>query len=305
MIYILLLLGFVLLIKGADFFVDGSSSLAAIMKVPAVIIGLTIVALGTSAPEASVSISAALSGNNDIALSNVIGSNMFNTLVVVGVSGIIAKFHVHKDIISRDMPINILASVALLIFAFSHTISRIEGALLTLGIIAYMMYMVYRAKNGSNEGETIKQFSLPMSLAYIVIGIIGVIWGGDLVVDNAVLIAKSWGVSQNFIALTIIAIGTSLPELVTSVVASRKGHSDLALGNAIGSNLFNILFIIGVSSFIHPLHVINETIVDCIILVVVSILMFIFARTQKEIDKKEGVILVACYIAFTIFLFIR
>ncbi len=306
MMYVLLIVGFILLIKGADWFVDGASSLASILKVPGVVIGLTIVALGTSAPEASVSLSAAIAGSNDIALSNVIGSNMFNTLVVVGMSGIIAKFAVHKDILKRDMPLNILATALLFLFVLNGTLGRLEGLIFAIGIIAYMAYMVYNAKkHPTQEDDDVKKFSLPISLLLIAIGLVCVIFGGDLVVDNAVLIAQSLNVSQNLIALTIIAIGTSLPELVTSIVASRKGHSDLALGNAIGSNLFNILFILGFSSFIHPLHVASETMVDVFILLLVGLIVYIFSRSKQEISKKEGLIMVLLYVVYTAYLLVR
>ena len=234
--YILLLVGFILLIKGADFFVEGSSSLAGILKVPSVIIGLTIVAMGTSAPEASVSINAALAGSNDIAISNVVGSNIFNGLVVVGICAFLHSFMPHGEILKRDMPLNILVTVVLCLMFLDGRLSRIEGAVLLLGMIVYLGFMIYSARKNREEGEPGKILSLPRSLLYIAGGLAAVIFGGDLVVDKACIIATNFGVSQNFIGLTIIAIGTSLPELVTSIVATKKGDSGLALGNAIGSN---------------------------------------------------------------------
>lgn len=220
--YILLLVGFILLIKGADFFVEGSSSLAGILKVPSVIIGLTIVAMGTSAPEASVSINAALAGSNDIAISNVVGSNIFNGLVVVGICAFLHSFMPHGEILKRDMPLNILVTVVLCLMFLDGSLSRIEGAVLLLGMIVYLGFMIYSARKNREEGEPGKILSLPRSLLYIAGGLAAVIFGGDLVVDKACIIATNFGVSQNFIGLTIIAIGTSLPELVTSIVATKR-----------------------------------------------------------------------------------
>ena len=282
--YLLLLIGFVLLIKGADFFVDGSSSLARIMKVPSVIIGLTIVAMGTSAPEASVSINAALAGSNDIAISNVIGSNLFNGLVVVGVCAFMAGFKTNPEILKRDMPLNIIVTAILCIMLLDRHINRIEGIILLIGMAVYIAAMVISALKNRETADDCKILSLPKSLIFIIGGLIAVIFGGTLVVDNACLIAKDFGVSENFIGLTIIAIGTSLPELVTSITATRKGDSGLALGNAIGSNLFNILFILGMSATICPLNVLSESIIDCIILLVSSHSLCI-CKNQKDHEQ--------------------
>lgn len=305
MMYFLLVIGFALLVKGADWFVDGSSSLARILKVPSVIIGLTIVAMGTSAPETAVSISAALAGNNDIAYSNIVGSNIFNTFVVVGASAVICKFAVDKDILRRDMPINIFISGLLVLFAFNLNLNRMEGLILTIGIVLYISLMIHSALKNRVEEEGIKTYTLPKSLLLILVGLVAVIFGGDIVVDNATLIAQSWGVSQNFIGLTIVAIGTSLPELVTSVTASRKGESGLALGNAIGSNIFNILFILGFSSLIHPLSLEAESWMDSILLLVTSIIVYFISKTKKEISRKEGIFMIFCHVAYTAYLLIR
>lgn len=303
--YILLLVGFVLLIKGADFFVEGSSSLARILRIPSVIIGLTIVAMGTSAPEASVSINAALAGSNDIAISNVVGSNIFNGLVVVGVCAVLAAFQTNKDILKRDMPLNIFVSAILCLMFLDGKLSRTEGILLLAGMVLYLCFMIRSALKNREPGADIQTLSLPVSLLYIVGGLAAVIFGGDLVVDKACIIARSWGVSQNFIGLTIIAIGTSLPELVTSIVATRKGDSSLALGNAIGSNLFNILFILGMSSVISPLHVLDESVIDCLLLTVSAIILYLFARSKKKMTRLEGVICILLYISYTAYLLIR
>ena len=303
--YLLLLVGFILLIKGADFFVEGSSSLAGILKVPSVIIGLTIVAMGTSAPEASVSINAALAGNNDIAISNVIGSNIFNGLVVVGICAFLHSFQPHTEILKRDMPLNILVTLVLCLMLFDGSLSRVEGIILLLGMAAYIGFMIYSAQKKREEGEPGKILSLPLSLIYIAGGLAAVIFGGNLVVDKACIIATNFGVSQNFIGLTIIAIGTSLPELVTSIVATKKGDSGLALGNAIGSNLFNILFILGMSAAICPLHVLGESVIDAILLLASTVLLFIFARTGRRMTRSEGAACVLLYIAYTGYLFVR
>lgn len=303
--YLLLLIGFVLLIKGADFFVDGSSSLARIMKVPSVIIGLTIVAMGTSAPEASVSINAALAGSNDIAISNVIGSNLFNGLVVVGVCAFMAGFKTNPEILKRDMPLNIIVTAILCIMLLDRHINRIEGIILLIGMAVYIAAMVISALKNRETADECKILSLPKSLIFIIGGLIAVIFGGTLVVDNACLIAKDFGVSENFIGLTIIAIGTSLPELVTSITATRKGDSGLALGNAIGSNLFNILFILGMSATICPLNVLSESIIDCIILLVSAVILYVFARTKKTMNRWEGIVCVFLYVGYTSYLLIR
>ena len=303
--YLLLLIGFVLLIKGADFFVDGSSSLARIMKVPSVIIGLTIVAMGTSAPEASVSVNAALAGSNDIAISNVICSNLFNGLVVVGVCAFMAGFKTNPEILKRDMPLNIIVTAILCIMLLDRHINHIEGIILLISMAVYIAVMVISALKNRETADECKILSLPKSLIFIIGGLISVIFGGTLVVDNACLIAKDFGVSENFIGLTIIAIGTSLPELVTSITATRKGDSGLALGNAIGSNLFNILFILGMSATICPLNVLSESIIDCIILLVSAVILYVFARTKKTMNRWEGIVCVFLYVGYTAYLLIR
>lgn len=303
--YLLLVVGFLLLIKGADLFVDGSSSLAKTLKIPSVIIGLTIVAMGTSAPEASVSINAALAGNNDIALSNVVGSNIFNTLIVVGVCAAMMSFKVNKDILKRDLPINLGVSILLTLMILDGKLSRLEGFILLAGMIGYIIMMIISALKNRLEEEDIKTLPLPKSLLFIVVGLAAVIFGGDMVVDKASIIASSLGLSQNFIGLTIVAVGTSLPELVTSIVATRKGQSALALGNAVGSNIFNILFILGMSTVVSPLNVLGESILDACVMIGVALLMLVFSKTNKTMGKKEGWICIILYIMYTVFLFVR
>lgn len=264
MMYVWLILGFVLLIKGADLFVDGSSSVARIFKVPAVIIGLTIVAMGTSAPETAVSISAAVRGQNEIALSNVIGSNIFNLLVVVGICAAIKPVVPAKEIIRRDLPISLLCAVLLLVASLNLALGRIEGIVLLLGFVIYIGYLVYtaRKKPAADTEENVKKMSPLKSALFILIGIAGIVLGGQLVVNSASDIAASFGLSQTLIGLTIVAVGTSLPELVTSIVASRKGENGLALGNAIGSNIFNILLVMGLSTVISPIGVNMQSVWD-------------------------------------------
>ena len=305
MAYLLLVIGFILLIKGADLFVDGSSSLAKTLRIPAVIIGLTIVAMGTSAPEASVSINAALAGNNDIALSNVVGSNIFNGMVVVGICAMIVPFTVDPDILKRDVYVNIASAIVLAVMMLDLTISRLEGVILLALMVFYIGSMILSALKNREKAEEYKVMPLPQSLLFIAIGLAMVVFGGDMVVDNASVIALEFGLSQNFIGLTIVAIGTSLPELVTSIVAAKKGESGLALGNAIGSNIFNILFILGMSATVSPLVVLNESLIDVAILIVTCIVLFVFAKTKKSMSYKEGLMTVGIYVAYMIYLFIR
>lgn len=301
---LLLLVGFVLLIKGADFFVDGSSSVAKLLKVPSVVIGLTIVAMGTSAPEAAVSITAGIAGSNEIAISNVVGSNIFNMLVVVGVCAIIKPFALDKTILKRDFPVNIVASVILLIMMLVGSIlSRFNGIVMLILMIAYVAWLVISAIKNREEGsEEIKTLSPILSIVYIVGGLAAVIFGGDLVVDNATVIAKAAGWSETFIGMTIIAIGTSLPELVTSIAASRKGDNGLALGNVVGSNIFNILFILGLSSTMSPIPVDSRAIINTILLLVMTILMYVLCVLRKKLSRVEGAIMVAVYALYTVYL---
>lgn len=302
---LLLVVGFVLLIKGADFFVDGSSSVAKLLGVPAVVIGLTVVAMGTSAPEASVSITAGLAGSNEIAISNVVGSNIFNMLVVVGVCAAIKPFDLDRDIMKRDFPVNIVACAVLLVMLFiGGKLSRIDGIILLVLMVAYLIWVVGVAvKNRETTGEDVKRLSPIMSIVCIVGGLAAIIFGGNLVVEKAQAIALELGWSETFIGLTIIAIGTSLPELVTSIVAARKGESGLALGNVIGSNIFNIMFILGLSSSLTPISVDEmDAIINGIILLVLTVIMFIWCKLGKKINRPSGVIWVLLYVAYTVYL---
>ena len=305
MMYILLVVGFILLIKGADFFVDGASSVAKLLKVPSVIIGLTIVAMGTSAPEAAVSISAGLAGSSDIALSNVIGSNIFNLLVVVGVSAIICPMTTEKIIMKRDIWWSLAAAAATLIMMIDMKISRIEGLLLLCGMVAYIAVLIIDARKNRDTGDEVKAMSPLKSVLCILGGLAAIIVGGDLVVDSACDIAAAFGMSEALIGLTIVAAGTSLPELVTSVVAAKKGDSGLALGNVVGSNIFNILFILGAASALTTINVAPELFIDTAILIAVTLLMYFLCRSKEKTSRAEGALCVLVYLAYMAYIILR
>lgn len=302
---IFLLVGFVLLIKGADFFVDGSSSVARLLGIPGFVIGLTVVAMGTSAPEAAVSITAGISGSNEIAISNIIGSNLFNLLVVAGLSAVIKPYKIENTILKRDFPVNVAVSgILLIMLLLGGSVSRIDGIILLalfVGYIALVLVKAFKNRETSIDPE-VKTMSPVLSVVCIVGGLAAVILGGDLVVDNAVAIAQALNWSETFIGLTIIAIGTSLPELVTSIVAAKKGESGLALGNVIGSNLFNIMFILGLSTAITPIATDSSMIINAIILLAVTALIYIFSMIKKSLGRIVGGVCVAGYFAYTAYL---
>lgn len=304
--YIGLIVGFVLLVKGADLFVEGSCSVARALKVPSVVIGLTIVAMGTSAPEAAVSITAGLAGNNDIALGNILGSNMFNLLVVIGACAVIQAFDADKEILKRDLPINIVVSLVLLVFVMDGKLQRSEGLILLAGMVAYLVLVVVSAlKNRVEAEEEIEVFGPVKTIVLIIVGVGAIILGGNLVVDSACDIAAFFGMSQNLIALTIVAVGTSLPELVTSITAARKGEPGLALGNAVGSSLFNVLFILGASSAISPITGSVLNIMDAGMLLLISVLIGLFCYTRKRVTRGEGALCILVYVAYIAFAVLR
>ena len=306
MMYVMLLVGFLLLVKGADFFVEGASSVARLLRIPSVVIGLTIVAMGTSAPEAAVSITAGLAGNADISLSNIIGSNIFNILVVLGVCAVIGKsVPTDREVMSRDFYWNLAASVGLFAITLGGTIFRWQGLLLLAAMAAYLVIVIRSALANRTEEPDEKPLSPLLSLVYIAGGLAAIVIGGDMVVDNASLIAETLGMSQTLIGLTIVAMGTSLPELVTSVVAARKGENGLALGNVIGSNIFNILFIMGVASSLVPIAVAAESVLDMIALLIVSLATLVFCKSRDEISRKEGIIMLLAYAAYTAWIIVR
>ena len=306
MMYILLIVGFFFLIKGADYFVEGSAAIAHLLKVPTVVIGLTIVAMGTSAPEAAVSITAGLAGSNGLALSNVIGSNLFNLVLIVGVCAVIRPFIIDKNIMKRDFPVAILGSVILLFFIRDLYISRMEGLFLLSCMALYLIVTVISAIKNPVEMD-MEDRPLPMhtSLIYIVLGLVGIILGGNLVVDNACAIAAAFGLSETLIGLTIVAVGTSLPELVTSITASKKGESGLALGNVVGSNIFNIMFILGLSTSIHPIAADPVALMDILILIVSTTLIYIFCRIRSKMGRFMGTACIVAYAAYAIYIILR
>ncbi|MCR1847706.1 calcium/sodium antiporter [Paraclostridium sordellii] len=316
MVYLFLLLGFLFLVKGADYFVDGSSSIAKYFKVPPLIIGLTIVAFGTSAPEAAVSITASIQGQNGIALGNVIGSNIFNLLCVVGMSAFISTLPVKKSILLKEFPFLLLSSIVLFIlcndFVFQKSsisiLSSGDGLILLLFFIIFIYYLLGVALKSrketkidyddlvlSKDNSSGSEISLSKALIMSIVGIIGIVLGGKLVVDCASDIAMTFGVSEKMIGLTIVSIGTSLPEFVTSVIAASKGESDIALGNVIGSNVFNILFILGLSSLISPIPVDPSLFFDIAIMILITIVTYLFSIRKKDVNKFESIILIAAY----------
>ncbi len=310
---IVLLVGFLLLVKGADWFVEGASSIAKKIKIPSFVIGLTIVAFGTSAPELAVSITAALKGSNDIAIGNVVGSNIFNILVVLGMSAAITPIIVEKGMIKRDYPISIIVSVLLGILAMDTIlwkkpgmqIGRMDGIILLIVFAAYMFMTVKSGIQNRTEEEPIEELSLWKSILISVLGLAGIVLGGDWAVDGAKEIARTLGLSEALIGLTIVAIGTSLPELVTSIVAARKGENDIAVGNVIGSNIFNMLLILGVSSIIHPMDVSQTYLYDIVMLILTMLAVYIPIAKTKKVGRSMGVMMVLCYVFYTIYLISR
>ena len=330
LVLVFLVIGFVLLIKGADFFVEGSSSVAKRLHVPSIIIGLTIVAMGTSLPETAVSVSASITGNNELAVSNVVGSNIFNLMVVIGVCAMIATVEVARETIRRDIPLSLICAGLLLLLGTmglgdqaNMTLGHFDGVIF-IGLFAgYIFYMIRIALKANKEGkkveiegssdEEIKLISVPLSIVFIVggaatcfiedkcIGVAAIAFGGDLTVDAASRIASDLGMTQTLIGLTIVSIGTSLPELVTSIVAARKNEVDMALGNAIGSNVFNILMVLGIASAISPISIITENIIDLCVLIAFTVCVWIFAGSKKKIGRVEGFCMVALYAVYAIY----
>lgn len=307
MVFTILLLGFFFLIKGADIFVEGSSSIARKFSVPPMVIGLTIVAMGTSAPEAAVSITSSIAGQNDMALANVVGSNFFNILIVLGVSCIISTLPVEKNTIKKDTPFLLFVSGLLLVFSMDLNISRIEGFIFLAIFTYFLIDTIKTAKNSDSKVEDIPSEDSPMfkTIILCILGIIGIVLGGDMVVKSASSIAKSFGMSDNLVGLTIVAVGTSLPEFVTSVVAVRKGENDIAIGNIIGSNIFNILFVLGLSTFINPISISMFALFDVIFMILITILLFIFIKSKNSLIKSQGFIFIGLYIAYMTYTIIR
>lgn len=306
---IILVIGFFLLIKGADFFVEGSSSVAKLLRVPSIIIGLTIVAMGTSLPECAVSVTASLSGNNALAVSNVIGSNMFNLLVVCGFCALFTPLAVQKDTVKRDIPFSLMCTFVMLVLGwFGMSLGHLDGVIFLVIFVAFLVMMVKSALNARSEvqeGDEIEVLPVWKCIVYIIGGAIAIKYGGDFVVDGASFIASAVGLSQNLIGLTIVALGTSLPELVTSIVAAKKDEVDMAVGNVIGSNVFNILFVLGIAATISPVAFIFENVIDIIVLIAVTLLVWFFAWSKKEINRKEGIAMLAFYVIYMVYIIVR
>ncbi len=314
-----LIIGFVLLIKGADFFVEGASSVAKMLKVPSLIIGMTIVAMGTSLPETSVSIAASMNNQNTLAVSNVVGSNIFNLMVVLGVCAVITELKVSKDVLKRDYPFSVLCAILLLVAGvIGMTLGRMDGIIFLVIFAVFIFYLIKSALDARKSGEISEKEremneemeemeDLPVwkCILYIVGGAIAIKYGGDWVVDSASVIATSFGISATLVGLTICSVGTSLPELVTSIVAARKNELDMAVGNVVGSNVFNILMVLGIAATVSPIAFLTENIIDIVVLLVFSLITWVLCVTQKKLSKKEGILMLVLYTIYLVYICIR
>lgn len=303
---IILVLGFVILIKGADYFIDGAASIAKNLKVPDILVGLTIVAFGTSAPEAAVSIKATLSQNSDMVLGNVIGSNILNILLIIGVSSCIFPLSVKNNTIKKEIPFTFLVSALLLVLladlplgnGTTNMISRADGIVILLFFAVFMYYLISLAKHG--EVEVVEpKYTLGKACLFTLFGLICIVLGGNFVVESASAIARAMHIGQKFIALTIVAFGTSLPELVTCVVAAKKQEQDIALGNIIGSNIFNICFVVGVPTALFGTIAPAEPVfVDMIVMLIATATLFVFGSTQRKVSRREGMIFLLMFVLY-------
>lgn len=299
----ILIFGFILLIKGSDTFVESASSIAKKFKVPPIVIGLTIVAMGTSAPELSTSITSSLKGMNDMSIANVVGSNIFNLLVALGVSSMFGKLKINNY---KDIWALLGSCLGLLLMVVNRTLGAFNGIVLLIAFTMYILSMIKQAKDNKEEQEDNgKQRNLLLTMVLGILGLVAIVYGGDLVVNSASAIALQLGLSENLIGLTIVALGTSLPEFVTSVMATKKGELEMAIGNIIGSNIFNILLILGVASLISPMAVSVVAICD-VMFMVFTVALFIFLTVkEKELNKKSGILLIMMYIVYLIITIIR
>ena len=311
---LLLILGFVLLIKGADIFVDGASSTARNFKVSKMLIGLTIVAFGTSAPEFAVSMSALSSGSTDMVLGNVIGSCILNILLILGVAAVIKPLKIHDNTVKKEMPLALLISTLLVVLMLDNKlgngiinqVTRSDAIVIILFFTVFLYYLVTLARQKrDHEEDDDKPMKLWKSLLFVALGLGGIIWGSDLVVDNASSIAKTLGISERVISLTIIAFGTSLPELVTTIVSSKKGEQDLLLGNIIGSNIFNICVVLGIPVAIFgTITPSSFSYIDLVMVVASSLLLFIFAFSKKTISRLEGALMLLIFAVYYTLVFV-
>ena len=299
----LMVVGFIMLIKGADWFVDGAAGIAAKMGIPQLIIGLTIVAMGTSAPETAVSISSAIKGNADICIGNVVGSNILNVLIILGITATIVELKVAKSTIRYEIPYMIFITIVLLIMGYTgNKVTLLEGAILWALFILYLAYLFVMARKNNSDDEYQENKPAWKLVLYIVVGLAIIICGSNITVDSAVSIAKAIGISERFIGLTIVAFGTSLPELVTSLAAARKGNADIAIGNIVGSNIFNILFVIGTTAFILPVTFESKFVVDTIICIATGVLLWLGVFRKQKLNRKLGIIMLCAYGDYLVYL---
>ena len=297
----LLAIGFAMLVKGADWFVDGTSGMARKLGIPQLVVGLTIVAMGTSAPEAAVSITAALKNNAGIAIGNVIGSNILNILIILGVTAVITTVAIQKSTLYVEIPYMLVVTIVLILMGLDGKVSRIEGILLWGMFLVYLAYLYYLAKKGKEEKEEVEESIWKLIVSAILGGAI-VVWGSDITVDAATKIAQILGMSERFIGLTIVALGTSLPELVTSVTAAKKGNADIAIGNIVGSNIFNILFVIGTAALIIPVPYTTGFLMDGVIAIMAGVLLWIAVFWKMELRRSWGIVMLAAYAAYFVYL---
>lgn len=292
---LLLAIGFLMLVKGADWFVDGCSGIAGKLGIPQLVVGLTIVAMGTSTPEAAVSINASIKGNAGIAIGNIVGSNILNILIILGISAIIATMVIQRTTFCYEIPYMIFITIVLLVLGMTGGyVTRMEGVILWILFLAYLVYLFFLSKKGAEESDTEERPVWKLMLFMIMGGVL-VVWGSDVTVDSATEIAHMIGLSERFIGLTIVALGTSLPELVTSVVAAKRGNADIAIGNIVGSNIFNILFVIGTTSIIAPVIYEADFLFDGVIAVFAGVLLWISVAKTKTLRKQWGIIMLLCY----------
>ena len=295
--FLFIILGVALVLFGADKLTEGAAALARRMNVPEIIIGLTIVAAGTSAPELFVSLVSALNGTPDLAVGNVVGSNTMNCMLIVGCAAMVAPMTISPSTVKKDIPFSVAASVLLILLAFNNFLGRLDGIILLLGFAVFMTYTLMQAKMGSSE--TVKETSpIWKNILFIVFGLAGLVIGSNLFVDSASDVALSLGISEGVVGLTIVAGGTSLPELATSVVAARKGQSAIAIGNVIGSNVFNILLILGLTATISPLEIEGITTIDLAVMLLSVVLVWLFSRTRYTVERWEGALLLGLYLVY-------
>ena len=301
---VLLAIGFFMLIKGADFFVEGVSAIAERYGIPQLVIGLTIVAMGTSAPEAAVSITAAFNNGADITIGNVVGSNIMNILVILGITAVIIPVAVQMTTLKYEIPYMVFITVLLIVLGtIGGEVSRIDGVILWIGFLIYLGYLLYMAKKGKSEvEEETMTGSLPKLIIMSILGVALIIIGSDVSVDAAKKIAYAAGLSERFVGLTIVALGTSLPELCTSVTAARKGKADIAIGNIVGSNMFNILFVVGTTALITPVTFQAKFFVDGIIAVLAGVLLFVSVLRTKTLRRPAGALMLLCYAGYLVYL---